>query len=319
MARLDGYSDGLRQLVGMIGIVDDDPASARCATRSSAAADASEARLRQQAVGPDRSAQGPPGGAARRRRATRRRPSTRCGGRSMMVSRATASWCPRPARRSPRPRRLADQAGASGLPRRVGRCKAASVRDRHLHRRAGAADRPAARRWPPGCANSPRAERIGSAVGARERVRYRLGGQPGPQHVHQLLGQVGVGCRRPRLWTCSSTGPTMAIAAISTSRSARSSPRSTPSRSTVVQPAAPRHDHPVEVLGVQVGLADAVDHHPRHDPAGQGVGVPVGQVPQRPSAAVPGCCRSAEADCGKSSFSVASASMTSSRLPGHRR
>jgi hypothetical protein len=49
MARLDGYADGLRHLVGMIGIVDD--ASVRVLRGEIvSAADASEARLRQQAV-----------------------------------------------------------------------------------------------------------------------------------------------------------------------------------------------------------------------------------------------------------------------------
>ena len=50
MARLDGYSDGLRQLVGMIGIVEDDPAFAQLRDEILSAADASEARLRQQAT-----------------------------------------------------------------------------------------------------------------------------------------------------------------------------------------------------------------------------------------------------------------------------
>jgi hypothetical protein len=50
MARLDGYSDGLRQLVGMIGIVDDDPGVRALRNETLGAADASEARLRQQAV-----------------------------------------------------------------------------------------------------------------------------------------------------------------------------------------------------------------------------------------------------------------------------
>jgi hypothetical protein len=49
MARLDGYADGLRHLVGMIGIVDD--ASVRVLRGEIvSAADASEARLRNQAV-----------------------------------------------------------------------------------------------------------------------------------------------------------------------------------------------------------------------------------------------------------------------------
>jgi hypothetical protein len=50
MARLDGYSDGLRQLVGMIGIVDDDPGVRTLRDEILEAADASEARLRRQAV-----------------------------------------------------------------------------------------------------------------------------------------------------------------------------------------------------------------------------------------------------------------------------
>jgi hypothetical protein len=50
MARLDGYSDGLRQLIAMIGIVDDDPGVRALRDETLSAADASEARLRQQAV-----------------------------------------------------------------------------------------------------------------------------------------------------------------------------------------------------------------------------------------------------------------------------
>ena len=50
MARLDGYSDGLRHLVAMIGIVDDDPGVRALRDETLGAADASEARLRQQAV-----------------------------------------------------------------------------------------------------------------------------------------------------------------------------------------------------------------------------------------------------------------------------
>ena len=50
MARLDGYSDSLRQLVGMIGIVDDDPGVRALRNEILEAADASEARLRRQAV-----------------------------------------------------------------------------------------------------------------------------------------------------------------------------------------------------------------------------------------------------------------------------
>ena len=49
MARLDGYSDGLRQLVGMIGIVEDDPSLRQLRDEILAAADVSEARLRRQA------------------------------------------------------------------------------------------------------------------------------------------------------------------------------------------------------------------------------------------------------------------------------
>jgi hypothetical protein len=50
MAKLDGYSDGLRHLVAMIGIVDDDPGVRALRDETLSAADASEARLRQQAV-----------------------------------------------------------------------------------------------------------------------------------------------------------------------------------------------------------------------------------------------------------------------------
>jgi hypothetical protein len=50
MSRLDGYSDGLRHLVAMIGIVDDDPGVRALRDETLSAADASEARLRQQAV-----------------------------------------------------------------------------------------------------------------------------------------------------------------------------------------------------------------------------------------------------------------------------
>jgi hypothetical protein len=49
MAQLDGYSDGLRQLVGMIGIVEDDPSLRQLRDEILAAADVSEARLRRQA------------------------------------------------------------------------------------------------------------------------------------------------------------------------------------------------------------------------------------------------------------------------------
>ena len=49
MAKLDGYSDGLRHLVAMIGIVDD-PGVRALRDETLSAADASEARLRQQAV-----------------------------------------------------------------------------------------------------------------------------------------------------------------------------------------------------------------------------------------------------------------------------
>lgn len=50
LSRLDGYSDGLRHLVGMIGIVDDDAGVRALRDEILSAADASEARLRQQAV-----------------------------------------------------------------------------------------------------------------------------------------------------------------------------------------------------------------------------------------------------------------------------
>jgi hypothetical protein len=50
MARLDSYSDGLRQLVGMIGIVEDDPSLRQLRDEILVAADASEARLRRQAM-----------------------------------------------------------------------------------------------------------------------------------------------------------------------------------------------------------------------------------------------------------------------------
>jgi len=50
MARLDGYSDGLRHLIGMIGIADDDPGVRALRNETLSAADASEARLRQRAA-----------------------------------------------------------------------------------------------------------------------------------------------------------------------------------------------------------------------------------------------------------------------------
>lgn len=50
MARLDGYSDGLRHLVGMIGIVDDDAGVRALRDEILDAADTSEARLRRQAT-----------------------------------------------------------------------------------------------------------------------------------------------------------------------------------------------------------------------------------------------------------------------------
>ncbi|MET0862853.1 MAG: hypothetical protein ABWZ98_00830, partial [Nakamurella sp.] len=49
MSRLDGYSDGLRQLIGMVGLVRDDPGMRGLRDEILSAADASEARLRQQA------------------------------------------------------------------------------------------------------------------------------------------------------------------------------------------------------------------------------------------------------------------------------
>jgi hypothetical protein len=50
MARLDGYSDGLRQLVGMIGIVEDEPGVRALRDEIISAADTSEATLRRQAL-----------------------------------------------------------------------------------------------------------------------------------------------------------------------------------------------------------------------------------------------------------------------------
>ena len=50
MARLDGYSDGLRHLVGMIGIVDDDTGDRALRDEILLAADTTEARLRRQAA-----------------------------------------------------------------------------------------------------------------------------------------------------------------------------------------------------------------------------------------------------------------------------
>lgn len=49
MSRLDGYSDGLRQLMGMVGIVEDDPGVRGLRDEILAAADATETRLRRQA------------------------------------------------------------------------------------------------------------------------------------------------------------------------------------------------------------------------------------------------------------------------------
>jgi len=49
MARLDGYSDGLRQLVGMVGLVRDEPEMRRLRDEILGTADAFEGRLRQQA------------------------------------------------------------------------------------------------------------------------------------------------------------------------------------------------------------------------------------------------------------------------------
>jgi len=47
MARLDGYSDGLRQLMGMVGLVRDEPGMRQLRDEILSAADASESRLRQ--------------------------------------------------------------------------------------------------------------------------------------------------------------------------------------------------------------------------------------------------------------------------------
>lgn len=49
ISRLDGYSDGLRRLVGMVGIVDDDPGVRELRDEILAAADATESRLRREA------------------------------------------------------------------------------------------------------------------------------------------------------------------------------------------------------------------------------------------------------------------------------
>jgi len=50
MAKLDGYSDGLRQLVGLIGVAQDDAGLLAMRNDILAAADDAEARLRRQAV-----------------------------------------------------------------------------------------------------------------------------------------------------------------------------------------------------------------------------------------------------------------------------
>jgi hypothetical protein len=50
IARLDGYSDALRQTTGMIGVVQDDPGIRRLRDETLAAADAAEVRLRAQAA-----------------------------------------------------------------------------------------------------------------------------------------------------------------------------------------------------------------------------------------------------------------------------
>jgi len=73
MNRLDGYSDGLRQLVGMIGIIEDDAGVRELRDEILDAADASEARLRRQAMdltGLLRAKRSAPPGAARQLDAT---------------------------------------------------------------------------------------------------------------------------------------------------------------------------------------------------------------------------------------------------------
>ncbi len=92
MAKLDGYSDGLRHLVGLIGVAQDDAGLLAMRNDILAAADDAEARLRRHAVeftGLVRARTTAPGGGQSRDRVDRRRsPSTD----SIRAWRPTGIW-----------------------------------------------------------------------------------------------------------------------------------------------------------------------------------------------------------------------------------
>jgi hypothetical protein len=132
MARLDGYSDGLRHLVGMIGIVDDDPGVRAMRDETLSAADASEARLRQRAVdlsGLLKARRAAPPGSTEQLDAAadllRRQLHDGVAGYGELVSAAGEAVAAS--------RRLADQAGGSGVPALSAGTNAASVRDAQHH------------------------------------------------------------------------------------------------------------------------------------------------------------------------------------------
>jgi hypothetical protein len=115
IAKLDGYSDGLRHLVAMIGIVDDDPGVRALRDETLSAADASEAGLRQRAADltgllkARRAA--PPGGAGQLDAAAdllRRQLRNGVAGYGELVSAAGEAVAAS--------RQLADQGGGSGAP-----------------------------------------------------------------------------------------------------------------------------------------------------------------------------------------------------------
>jgi len=132
MARLDGYSDGLRHLVGMIGIVDDDPGVRALRDETLSAADASEARLRQQAVdltGVLKARRAAPPGTTEQLDAAaevlRRQLRAGVAGYGELVSAAGEAVAAS--------RRLADQAGGSGAPALPASASSASVREAQHH------------------------------------------------------------------------------------------------------------------------------------------------------------------------------------------
>ena len=114
MARLDGYSDGLRQLVGMIGIVEDDPSLRQLRDEILSCRRRFRGPAASAGEGSDRTAEGQADGAAGGRRAAGRDGRTSCVGRSRTASPVTASWSRRPAKPLSRSRNLADRTALPG-------------------------------------------------------------------------------------------------------------------------------------------------------------------------------------------------------------